>query len=202
MALQVNKNIYICLKKHFICSKLTMTSHQIILICFLSVVGLIIVSAYMLKIVRNNKEKHRVPEPQVAKKINIELKEDIFELDKLSIILEDLVRYNIPVKTILDLNIIIEEVFIGIVNRLNIGRNDARVFITLVLEPGQISVSITDHNDEFNPTVTQKIDLNAPLEEISFHGLGFHLVRHLVDDISYQRLDGRNILSMKKNYTT
>ena len=178
-----------------------MTSHYIILSSFFLIVAITVFSAYLIKIYRNKREKTRLKEPQGTRKIDIELHEDIFELDKLSIILDDLVRYDIPVKTILDLNIIIEEVFTSIINRRHEGQEDKKILITLMLEPGQIRVCITDHNDEFNPTLMQKIDLNAPFEEISFHGLGFHLVKHLADELSYQRLEGKNILNMKKSYT-
>ena len=39
-----------------------------------------------------------------------------------------------------------------------------------------------------------------PLEEISFQGLGFHLVRHFADDLSYKRQNDMNILTIKKSF--
>jgi len=179
-----------------------MTFHLTILYSFLSIISVTILSAYLLKIYRKRKERGRVPELQRAKKIDIELKGDIFELGKLAIILDDLVRYEVPVKTILDLNIILEEVYTIIINHRKADQPDPKVLITLILEYGQITAIIKDRNDEFDPTVIQKIDLNAPLEEISFQGLGFHMVRHLADDLSYQRLEGQNILTIKKIYPT
>jgi anti-sigma regulatory factor (Ser/Thr protein kinase) len=47
-----------------------------------------------------------------------------------------------------------------------------------------------------------RIDLNAPIEEISFQGLGFHMVRHLASHLHYQRLEDQNILTIKKTYTS
>jgi anti-sigma regulatory factor (Ser/Thr protein kinase) len=175
-----------------------MNSHQIIIFSFLAVVVLIIFSGYLVKIYRNKKKK--TTGPSKARKIDFELKGDIFELGKLAIILDDLERYQVPLKTILELNIIIEEVFSSIVSRLKENQKDRTVYITLMLENNQIMVSIKDQNDEFDPTVIPKIDLNAPIEEISFHGLGFHLVRNLADQLSYQRLEGQNLLTLKKTY--
>lgn len=177
-----------------------MTSHQIILFSFLSLVTLIIAAGYMVRIYRNEKEKNRAPGRREVKKIDFELKGDIFELDKLAIVLEDLIRYQVPVKTILDLNIILEEVYTSIVNHQEEIQHDKKVRITLTLEPGQVMVNIKDRNEEFNPTVIQPIDLNAPIEEISFQGLGFHMVRHLADHLSYQWLEGQNILTIRKTY--
>jgi serine/threonine-protein kinase RsbW len=177
-----------------------MTVNQIILFSFLSVVAIIFLSGYLVKIYRDYKEKTRVSSSQGVRKIDIELKGDIFELEKLAIILEDLVRYQVPVKTILDLNIILEEVYTSIVNHRKEGQGDHRVQISLLLEPGRITAGVKDRNDEFDPTVIPVIDLNAPLEEISFHGLGFHMVRNLADQLVYKRLEGQNLLTIKKSY--
>ena len=178
-----------------------MTFSQIILFSFLTVIAVIVLSGYLVKIYRRKKEHDSVPGPQVSK-INIELKGDIFELDKLAIILEDLVRYQVPVKTILDLNIILEEIYTSIVNHQEEGQPDKKVHIVLTVEPGQIAACIRDRNEEFNPTVMPRIDLNAPIEEISFQGLGFHLVRHLADYLGYQRTEGQNILTIRKTFAT
>lgn len=179
-----------------------MTSNQIIFFCFLSVIAIILVSAFLVKIYRKNMARNWAHEHQKPRKIDIGLKCDIFELGKLAIILEDLVRYHIPVKIILDLNLMIEEVFTGIVSRRKEDQPDDKVLITLMLESGRITVFIKDRNEEFNPTVIPAIDLNAPLEEISFQGLGFHMVRHMADHVSYQRLHDQNILTLTKTYAT
>ncbi len=179
-----------------------MTTNHIILFSFISVIAIIILSGFLLRIYRNSRARHRTAEPSGAKQINFELKGDIFELASLAIILEDLVRYQVPVKTILDLNVILEEVYTSIVNHQDEDQPDKKVQISLLLDPGQITATIQDNNDEFNPTVIPAIDLNAPLEEISFQGLGFHMVRHLVGHMNYQRKEGRNILTIKKNFAT
>ena len=177
-----------------------MTFNQIIFFTFISLVAMIILSGYLVKIYRRKQKKNRGPELPGVRKIEFELKGDLFELDKLAIVLEDLVRYEVPVKTILDLNIILEEVFTTIVNHQEGNAHDQKVHITLMLEQRQLMAEVKDHNAEFNPTVMPVIDLNAPIEEISFQGLGFHMIRHLADQVSYRRLDGQNILTIKKTY--
>ena len=179
-----------------------MTFNQSILFSFLLIIAVTIFSAFLLKIYRTRKAKSGVRENQGPKKIDIELKGDIFELDKLAIILDDLARYDVPVKTILNLNVILEEVYTGIISRRKEGQQSIKVLITLILELSQITAIIKDSNDEFDPTVIKKIDLNAPIEEISVQGLGFHMVMHLADHLSYQRLDGQNILTIRKNSAT
>lgn len=179
-----------------------MTVNQIILITFLCIIAFTMASAGLLKIFRLRSARTRSPEPLEPKKIDIALKGDIFELGKLAIVLDDLVRYDVPVKTILDLNIILEEVFNIIIKNQVAGQSDNRVHISLILENRGITSIISDRNEAFDPTVMPKIDLNAPIEEISFQGLGFHMIRHLADGISYQRQNDQNVLTVKKLYPT
>jgi len=177
-----------------------MATNLIILYSFLSILVLILFSGYMVKVSSLKKAKKPAKAQEESRKIDFTLKGDIYELGKLAIILEDLERYQIPLKTILELNVIIEEVFVSIVNHQKGTSLDNKVSITLSLEPGQVVVSVRDRNEEFDPTLIEKIDLNAPIEEISFRGLGFHLVRHLADGVSYQRIKGENVLTVTKAY--
>lgn len=174
--------------------------NQVILFAFISVVMLIILSGFLLKKYRRKQAKKKITEPLKVKKIDIALKGDIFELNKLSVILEDLERYGVPIKTIFELNIIIEEVFASIIHHQTPDSPDKRVLINLRIEKGKITANIKDWNEAFNPTLVPAVDLNAPLEEISFQGLGFHLVRKLADQVSYQRLNDQNILAIIKHF--
>jgi serine/threonine-protein kinase RsbW len=177
-----------------------MNLNQLILVSFISIVGLILLSGFLVKVFYTKMQKKTGPIRQEAKKIDLVLRAEIFELTKLAIVLEDLERYDIPVKTILELNIIIEEVFTSIVSYKVEGSKGEKVFITLSLEAGNVIVTIKDMNEEFDPTVIPVVDLNAPLEEISFRGLSFHMVRHLADEMNYQRMKDQNILTIKKIY--
>jgi serine/threonine-protein kinase RsbW len=178
-----------------------MTYHQIILTVFLTSLGVILVAGFLTKRYRSKREKNREPEHHRVRKIDINLKGDIFELDKIAIILEDLERYQIPTKTILELNVIIEEVFTNILNQRKEGQQDSKILITLILEIDQIIIVIKDHNDPFNPTMVPEIDMNLPLEEMSFQWLNIHMVRHLTDQMSYRRMENQNILTLKKTYS-
>ena len=177
-----------------------MTPNIFILVSFLASIAVIMLSALLVKAVRKNREKARPHDHGPVRRVEFELKGDIFELDQLSVIMDDLVRYQVPVKTILDLNIILEEVFTGIISRQPEDQPDKKVHFTLIPESKRITSIIRDNNAEFNPVAIPKIDLNAPLEEISFQGLGFHMIRKLADQISYQRQESRNVLTVKKNY--
>jgi len=59
---------------------------------------------------------------------------------------------------------------------------------------------ITDTGSEFDPTSVSKADTTLSVEDRPIGGLGVFLVRNLMDSINYERLGGRNILRLEKQY--
>ena len=58
---------------------------------------------------------------------------------------------------------------------------------------------ITDSGISFNPTEVAAADTTLSAEERPVGGLGILLVRKLMDSINYERIDGKNILTLSKN---
>ena len=50
----------------------------------------------------------------------------------------------------------------------------------------------------FNPLETAAPDVSDDLDSINIGGLGIHLVKNMMDDVYYQRVEGKNKLIMKK----
>lgn len=58
---------------------------------------------------------------------------------------------------------------------------------------------ITDSGTSFNPTKVQTADTTLSAEERPIGGLGIMLVRELMDSVNYERIDGKNVLTLTKN---
>jgi anti-sigma regulatory factor (Ser/Thr protein kinase) len=58
-------------------------------------------------------------------------------------------------------------------------------------------VEIEDDGQPFDPCAAAPVDVDAPMEERKVGGLGIHIVRALMKDVGYERVDGRNRLIMK-----
>lgn len=65
--------------------------------------------------------------------------------------------------------------------------------------PHRLTFILTDEGKEFDPTAAPEVDINADVEHRRIGGLGIHLVRNIMDSVSYLRKDGKNILTMIKN---
>ena len=57
---------------------------------------------------------------------------------------------------------------------------------------------IIDHGQPFDPTEIAKIDTQLSAEDRPIGGLGILLVRELMDSVNYERIDGKNVFSMRK----
>ena len=58
--------------------------------------------------------------------------------------------------------------------------------------------TVSDGGIPFDPTQRPEADITLSAEERQIGGLGIHLVRQLMDEIHYERKDGKNILTLVK----
>ena len=65
-----------------------------------------------------------------------------------------------------------------------------------VRDGNRLQFTLVDRGKAFDPTTVPEANPEAPLEERPVGGLGIHLVRSIMDSISYSRLDGKNVLTM------
>jgi sigma-B regulation protein RsbU (phosphoserine phosphatase) len=61
---------------------------------------------------------------------------------------------------------------------------------------------IIDQGKAFDPTLKGEADTTLNAEERPIGGLGIYLVRQLMDSINYERVDGHNVLTLRKKLTT
>ena len=67
------------------------------------------------------------------------------------------------------------------------------------LRGDMLHLSVADRGSPFNPLDSPPPNLSDDIEERTVGGLGIYFVREMVDDISYERRDNRNILTMSIN---
>ncbi len=92
----------------------------------------------------------------------------------------------------------LEEIFMNVVMHGSPAGGLPRVEVSLALSDGCLTLMIEDDGPSFDPLSLAAPDVTASLEERRVGGLGVYLVRQMMDDVSYQRLGGRNQLRMTK----
>ena len=105
-------------------------------------------------------------------------------------------RDNWPPDLVFKLNLVLEELGVNIVNYSGATGD---IEISLASDEESVTVEISDDGRPFNPLLDQDTpDVSAPLGNRPIGGLGIHLVRSMMDEMSYSREDGKNKLAMTK----
>jgi anti-sigma regulatory factor (Ser/Thr protein kinase) len=89
--------------------------------------------------------------------------------------------------------LILEEVVLNLIEHATGAATD-RINVRIDLEPDQVILDVEDDSDPFDPHAAPAFDPARPLEERGPRGMGIHLVRTMVDDFVYERIDGGNRL--------
>lgn len=95
------------------------------------------------------------------------------------------------------LNLAVEELF---TNMVKYGGGSDEVSIDLSVCNGDL-VILLDHAgaDEFDPTESADVDTAQPLSERTPGGIGLHLVRRVMDSVTYEHRDGAAHLRLTKH---
>ena len=111
----------------------------------------------------------------------------------------------IPMELNMPVNLALEEAVSNVMLYAYPGRNDGKVFVEFAKakdEQGEkLIFTISDSGIPFDPTAKPEADITLSAEERAIGGLGIHLVRKLMDEIRYERRDGKNILTLVKILT-
>jgi len=128
-----------------------------------------------------------------------ELKNDIRELAALSRHVEALGRRaGIPARTLLEVNLALDELFTNIITYGFPQGGEHRIRFHLRADPRRLTIVIEDEGVPFDPVACAPAQAPCPLEERRVGGLGLHLVRNLMDEMSYRRTQGKNVLTLRK----
>jgi len=134
------------------------------------------------------------------KEETIILTNQITQLDVLAGALESVAEnWEIPPALTLNLNLVLEELVTNIIFYGFTDTNEHTIRIHLTLETTDLTIVVTDDAIAFNPLQAAEPDINQALEERAIGGLGIHLVRKIMDDVCYERVDEKNILTLKKS---
>jgi serine/threonine-protein kinase RsbW len=96
------------------------------------------------------------------------------------------------------LNLAAEELFTNMV-RHNVGEGEF-ISVDLDISDERIRLLLTDHDvDPFDPSSVPVVDVTRPAEDRQPGGLGMHLVRSIVDRVSYEYENREMRVSVIKN---
>ena len=119
-------------------------------------------------------------------------------IDNLSYLLsfteENLKEYGMDERAVNHSCVCIDELFSNI--SLYSGAND--VELTIKGDDDSVFLIIKDDGIQFDPTAADEADTTQSADDRRIGGLGIHIVRKLMDSVSYEYINGKNIVTLEK----
>ena len=132
-------------------------------------------------------------------KRSLTLPNDINTIPQLSEFIDTLCEeLEIDMATVMSLNLAMEEAVVNVMDYAYPEGTTGEICIEAIADDTQLHFVISDSGKPFDPTAKADVDITLSAEERPIGGLGIHLIRQIMDDVSYERKDGKNILKLSK----
>ena len=146
----------------------------------------------------NEKTDSELKEGIILKR-QLTLPNDINTIPQLSEFIEVIgEELEMEMSLIMSLNLALEEAVVNVMNYAYAPGTKGDVCIETTANGTHIEFIISDSGIPFDPTKKEEVDTTLSAEERPIGGLGIHLVREIMDDVSYEYKDNKNILTLSK----
>jgi anti-sigma regulatory factor (Ser/Thr protein kinase) len=136
----------------------------------------------------------------VTDSVELRLANDIVGLAQLAERVEGFgAAQNLPASVVNALNVVLDEAVSNAINHGYDAGVRGEIVVRLRRAPDGVLLEVEDDGKPFDPLQAPPPDLTLPLERRPIGGLGVHLIRNLMDEVSYARVGGRNVLKMVKH---
>ena len=130
---------------------------------------------------------------------SIILANDIAEISRLAAFIEEVGEaFSLTPDVVFNLNLVIEEAVVNIINYAYPKEEHQFIYLSAHVHEGSIVFVLTDTGKEFDPTLAPEADITLSADEREIGGLGIFLIRQIMNEVRYQRIDGKNILTLEK----
>ena len=131
---------------------------------------------------------------------HLTLKNDISQISLLAGFMDKVAEENgLDPGLAMKINLALEEAATNVIMYAYPKGTEGEVDLGASRQGGNLIFTLSDTGVPFDPTVAPEADISASLENRPIGGLGIHLVRSIMDNVSYKRAEGRNVLTMTKH---
>ena len=106
-----------------------------------------------------------------------------------------------PMKAQIAISIAAEEIYVNIAHYAYApGTGEASVRIEILNDPTAARITFIDSGVAFDPLAKEDPDVTLSGMDRAIGGLGIYMTKKSMDDVRYARSDGKNVLTIVKNY--
>lgn len=130
---------------------------------------------------------------------SIILANDITEISRLATFIDEVGEaFSLTPDVVFNLNLVLEEAVVNIINYAYPKEEHQYIYLSAHLHEDSIVFVLTDTGKEFDPTLAPEADITLSADEREIGGLGIFLIRQIMNEVRYQRIDGKNVLTLEK----
>ena len=131
---------------------------------------------------------------------SIILANDISEISRLNEFIEDLGNeFSLSPDIVFNLNLVLEEAVVNIITYAYPKEEHESIYLSARMqEDRSIVFVLTDTGKEFDPTAVPEADVTLSAADRQIGGLGIFLIRQIMNEVKYERIDGKNVLILEK----
>ena len=145
--------------------------------------------------------QYRQPQENELLHETLKLQNDIQQVPELNNFVKSVgEKLNLEASLMSQLTLAVEEAVVNSMNYAYPIGTQGDITVTAVGTDQYVKFILSDEGKAFDPTQRGNADTTLSVEERPIGGLGILLVQTLMDSINYERIDGKNVLTLKKSY--
>lgn len=130
---------------------------------------------------------------------SIILANDISEITRLYEFIEEIGNdFSLSPDIVFNLNLVLEEAVVNVINYAYPKEEHQYIYLSATMKDGSIVLVLTDTGKEFDPTTAPEADITLSADERQIGGLGIFLIRQIMNEVKYERIEGKNVLTLEK----
>lgn len=128
------------------------------------------------------------------------IKNQVEELERVARFIDEIgEELSLDMELQMNLNLVMEEMVSNIIFYAYPEGVEATIELLAECDGKELTLILSDQGRAFDPTLKENFDMDVNPAERELGGMGIFIVKNIMNQVTYQRLEGRNLLTMKKS---
>ena len=132
----------------------------------------------------------------------LKFKNQVAELQHVNLFVEEICdELGLDMELQMNLNLALEEVVSNVIFYAYPEGTIADIELLAEYDGKVLTLVLSDQGKHFDPMAKEDPDPDVHPADRELGGMGIYIVKNIMNEVTYQRLEGRNLLTMKKEIT-
>ena len=129
----------------------------------------------------------------------LKFKNQVDELQHVNLFVEEICdELGLDMELQMNLNLALEEVVSNVIFYAYPEGTTADIELLAEYDGKVLTLVLSDQGKHFDPTAKEDPDPDVHPADRELGGMGIYIVKNIMNEVTYQRLEGRNLLTMRK----